>query len=159
MAKYKIPDHNLNNVLQSQGGKSVAFLKQILTENNKIATGNLINSLDYEVIKELNGMTLTILASDHFKYVDAGRRAGAKPPPVKAILPWVKLKNVFSPLKPESAAFIIARSIGVKGIKPLYMKDKLLKMLNKNLTEIIKGATQKDIQELLDKLFPKKTIL
>lgn len=45
--------------------------------------------------------------------MEYGRRAGAKPPPVDAIRPWVEDK-----IGDGSLAFVIARSIGRKGIKP-----------------------------------------
>jgi hypothetical protein len=47
--------------------------------------------------------------------MEYGRRAGAKPPPIDAIRPWVEDK-----LGDGSLAFVVARSIGRKGIKPHY---------------------------------------
>ena len=157
MAKYKLDNKHLKEILESQGGKAVQFIKKLLIDNNKIATRNLINSLDYEVLENLNDLTLRIIASDHFKYVDQGRRPGAKPPPIKPIQSWVRTKGlVFKGLNDKQTAFIIATSIGKKGIKPLYAKDKTIKMLMGNLKTIIKGASGKDIQDLLDKVFKKK---
>jgi len=151
MAQKKLDNKNLSKVLESQGGKAVALLVKILTEADKKATGALIKSLDYEVIDTLHGLTLKILASDHFKYVDRGRKAGSTPPPVRPILSWVRTRHiVFNGLSSKQTAFIIARSIGEKGIKPTYAKDKVNKMLQKNLSEIIKGAVGKDIQELIN---------
>lgn len=45
--------------------------------------------------------------------MEYGRRAGAKPPPVAAIRPWVA-----DVLGDASLAYVVARSIGIKGIKP-----------------------------------------
>ena len=56
--------------------------------------------------------------------VDKGRRAGAKPPPSRAILPWIKLRGIKGRnskgrfITDKSLSFIIARSIGIKGIRP-----------------------------------------
>jgi hypothetical protein len=44
--------------------------------------------------------------------MEYGRRPGAKPPPVEAIRPWVE-----SVLGDGSLAYVVARSIGRKGIK------------------------------------------
>ena len=151
MDQKKLDNKNLSKVLESQGGKAVALLIKILTEADKKATGDLIKSLDYEVITDIHGLTLKILASDHFKYVDRGRKAGSKQPPIKPIQSWIRAKHiVFNGLDSKQAAFMIARSIGEKGIKPTYAKDKVNKMLQKNLSEIIKGAVGKDIQDLIN---------
>lgn len=150
----KLDNKHLREVLKSQGGKAVIFLKQLLKEKKKIASGDLFNSLDYEIVDGLNGLTLKILASEHFKYVDEGRSPGAKQPPIKPIESWIKTRHiVFEGMSDRQTAFVIARGIGENGIKPIYAKDKVIKELNKNLTQIIKGAVGKDIQDLLDKIF------
>jgi hypothetical protein len=77
-----------------------------------------INSLDYEVLETINGLVLKIIADDYLQYVDQGRRPG-KRPPQRAILKWVENKNItIKKQTPSQTAFVIARSIGKKGIKP-----------------------------------------
>jgi hypothetical protein len=145
---------NLNKQLNIIGVESIGFLTKLLTEEGKRATGDLIQSLDYQVIKEVDGLMLKILAAPYFKNVDEGRRPGAKPPPVKAIQSWVNQKNiVFTNMSSKQTAFIIARSIGVKGIKPLHAKDKLISNILSNKAEILKYAAGQDIQEMLNKIF------
>ena len=55
---------------------------------------------------------------DYARYVESGRRKGAKMPPVNVIRKWVKLKFGYSGAQARSVAFVIARSISEKGIKP-----------------------------------------
>jgi hypothetical protein len=45
-------------------------------------------------------------------YVEMGRRAGARPPPIAAILPWV-IRHLGNP----DLAWVVARNIGIRGIK------------------------------------------
>lgn len=45
-------------------------------------------------------------------YVEKGRRPGKPPPPISAIRRWATRKGI-----PESALYVLARSIGRKGIK------------------------------------------
>ena len=150
----QLDNKNLKKQLEVIGVESIGFLTKLLVEEGKRSTGNLIQSLDYDVIKQVDGLMLKILASPYFKNVDEGRRPGSKPPPVKAIQSWVNQKNiVFTNMSSKQTAFIIARSIGKKGIKPLHAKDKLIANILSKKAEILKYAAGKDIQEMLDKIF------
>lgn len=51
----------------------------------------------------------------HSIFVEAGRRAGARPPPVYAIERWMEVKGISGG---RSRAFAIARSIARRGIRP-----------------------------------------
>ncbi len=149
-----LDNKNLKKQLDIIGVEAVGFLTKILAENGKRATGNLIQSLDYQVVKDVNGLMLKILASDYFKNVDEGRRPGSKPPPIKPIQSWVNHKGIkFKNMSSEQTAFIIARSIGDKGIKPIHAKDKLISNILSNKVEILKYAAGQDIQELLNNIF------
>lgn len=150
----KLNKKNLEIALEKIGQKSVDFLKFLLIDNDKVATGDLVRSLDYDILEATNGLTLEILADKHFKYVNEGRKKNSKPPPIKAILPWIKIRNVnFKGKTSEQTAYAIANGIAKNGIKPLYMKGKLIKELNKNITSIITSATKEDIQEMLNKIY------
>ena len=107
---------------------------------NRVASGNLLNSLVYKLKFRYNKPTIDFTVNSDLtgKYADViedGRRPGAKMPPVKAIEDWIKLK----PLKLrnrqggfikatesniKSAAFAIAKSIGKNGIEGInYYQD------------------------------------
>jgi hypothetical protein len=148
---------NLEYELNQLGKESVKFLKDVLIRNNKVATGDLINSIDYQVIEESNGFILNILANETFNFVDEGRRPG-KQPPVKPILSWIRNKHIkFNKMSDSQTAFIIARSIGKKGIKPLRLKKQLMNdFLDNRAKLLMTGAAQKDVQVMIDELFKNK---
>jgi hypothetical protein len=143
---------NLRKQLEILGVESIGFITKILVENDKQVTGNLIKSLDFKIIKDIDGLFLQILAAPYFKNVDEGRRPG-KMPPTKPIQKWadrrgIRIKNTTS----QQTAFVIARSIGKKGIKPLNITNKLIDNIMKNKDTIIKAGVVKDIQDLIDKM-------
>jgi hypothetical protein len=106
---------------------------------NRVASGNLLNSLTYKLRIRYNKPTIDFtVKGDAGRYADVieyGRKPGAKMPPVSAIEQWIKLK----PLKLrnrqgefikstesaiKSAAFAIAKSIGENGIEGInYYQD------------------------------------
>ena len=135
-------------------GKDVIsdLIKQLLSADKK-ATGQLINSLKYEVLQTVDQVLLKIYASDYFENVDKGRRPGAKQPPIKAIIPWVEIKGIrIKNSSVESTAFVIARSIGIKGIPALNMKQKVINNIIKTRTELLQKAFEQDIKENLDQI-------
>ena len=100
---------------------------------NAVASGTLEKSLKYRLKIKGKNINVSIYAkgkaSQYFLARENGRRAGATPPPVSAILDWMRLKPIklrdkesgkFQ--KPTEAlkrqvAFLIARKIGRDGIK------------------------------------------
>ena len=130
---------------------------------DKKATGDLINSLNYKIIDTANGLVLNILSNETFKYVDQGRRAGATPPPAKVIIPWVEAKGIkFTTnsgkiMSKEQTAFIIARSIGEKGIKPLNIKEKVINDFFINKKELIQRGISLDISEYIKNNFKEQS--
>ena len=100
---------------------------------NAVASGTLEKSLAYRLKIKGKEINVSIYAkgkaSKYFLARENGRRAGATPPPVSAILDWMRIKPIklrdkesgkFQ--KPTEAlkkqvAFLIARKIGRDGIK------------------------------------------
>ncbi len=76
---------------------------------------------------------------DYAGYVEGGRRKGAPMPPVSAIRKWVRLKFGYSGAQARSTAFVIARSISKKGIKPKPIVKrsfpKIVRLYRKNLRD------------------------
>ena len=100
---------------------------------NAVASGTLEKSLAYRLKIKGKSIDISIYAkgkaSKYFLARENGRRPGATPPPVSAILDWMRIKPIklrdkesgkFQ--KPTEAlkkqvAFLIARKIGKQGIK------------------------------------------
>lgn len=102
---------------------------------NKIASGDLYNSIRYNVIKQDEDYVLEISYSDYFQYVNRGRRMGVKRVPIKALLDWIKIKKLKGRdkkgrfIKNLSLAFAIQQNIYKFGIRPTNIYDKALDSL------------------------------
>lgn len=97
-------------VLENWSEEVLASMRSILIESGKSATGELIQSLRYTIDFEGEEVEVEFEMADYGQFVDSGRRPG-KQPPISSIQPWLAIRGI-----PFSAAFPIARSIGLKGI-------------------------------------------
>jgi hypothetical protein len=155
---------NLKKELEVFGDEYIKELTIQLIQLDKVASGRLLRSLDYEIIEKVEGQFEVIIkALDYLKFVDEGRRPG-KQPPLKPILSWVKTRNIRFKnkngqgfLKNEQTAFIIRRSIGQKGIKKtdvlkktlgnvLNLKNKILKSGMIDIEKLVSSVIQQEIK-------------
>lgn len=135
----------LNNV----GDELVKELTKQLITHDKVATRDLVNSLDYDIIEQAEKLSLVLKADYYLKYVDEGRKKG-NPPPSKEIEKWVKVKGISFKnskgvkYKPTQTAFVISRSIGNKGIKATNVINSSINNVLSNL-DVLSEAYKQDI--------------
>ena len=116
---------NTKQSLEKYAEECISAMKRMLDH-----TDNLKNSISYEIVNTKEGMVVQFAMPDYAVFVNDGRRAGAKPPPVAPIKQWIKDKNIGLP---EGAAYPIAKSIGEKGIKPLNVTQQAFKDVQKSI--------------------------
>lgn len=92
-----------------------------LIRNDRIASGDLLNNIEYEVTRGDFTYTIYVKMKDYWYFVENGRKAG-KWPPIQNILDWIKIKPVLPRPNaegklptPQQLAFLIARKIGEEG--------------------------------------------
>lgn len=120
------------------GKALVDEIKRNLINEGKVSSRKLLNSISYNKIQTLEGWTIEILAEKYLEFVDKGRKPGI-PPPVGDIQKWVVQKPVkFIGKTDKQTAFIIAKSIGRKGIVPTNVIQKSINKILSNIDKIIK---------------------
>ena len=92
-----------------------------LIRNDRIASGDLLNNIEYELTRGDFTYTIYVKMKDYWYYVENGRKAG-KWPPIDNILNWLRVKPVLPRPNaegklptPQQLAFLIARKIGEEG--------------------------------------------
>jgi hypothetical protein len=115
---------------------------------------NLYNSVQvsYTSFPEIKVESL-----DYLKYLDRGRRAGARKIPVQIILKWIKRKKIrprnakgqFKSMTLNQLAYVIQRSIFRIGIRPRNILNNAFKQID----ELYKNDVESGIQEIIDQLF------
>lgn len=138
-------------------------LKENLERVGRVASGVLSQSIRIDIEEEKDTVSFVLYMEDYWKYVDQGRRKGAKMPPQEAMLEFIKLRGI-KPREPKGKsisrkskklsmdsrrkqlAFAIGRSISKKGIEPThFFTDVVNDNLKKRLTKDISKALAKDI--------------
>lgn len=148
------PSDELKLVLSKYGAEVIADMARVLKD-----TENLKKDISYRVVEKDGDYTLAFEIPGYGIFVDEGRRAGAKMPPVDVIEKWAKKKGLpqfrddrgrFTTNK--SRAFLIARAIGRDGIKPRPFINLIYKNLNQ-LVDDIGNAAANDLAVALQTTF------
>lgn len=88
-----------------------------LAEDNAVATGKLINSLNHVIIEnDENGVSVYFELPEYWKYAPENERTGGKMPPVEPLEQWIRDKRLnVEESKIPSVAWAIALKIKEEG--------------------------------------------
>ena len=121
--------------------------------------GQLYRTLSYSVKMNSSSWLISISLEEYWKYIEYGRRPG-KMPPLEVIEKWIDVKEIkphSMTLKsgktviptPPKLPFLIARSIGRRGIAPKPLFQKSFEAAKQQFMQVIKDAITQDIKESL----------
>lgn len=125
---------NLEALLQEIGEKIRNEYQDNLIKDDALASGKLLNSVEFEVSQNGRTWSVKLKLEDYWKYLEGGSKGTfysnpkskykAHFPPPSKILAWIKAKPVIpKPVRgkiptPESLAFAIAKTIYQFGTDP-----------------------------------------
>ena len=69
-------------------------LQTELSVQMRVASGTLINSIEAVVKETMSGFEIVGSAVYYAKYVENGRRVGAKGVPIEALIEWIRIKRI-----------------------------------------------------------------
>ena len=140
-------------------GKFIITNYKSQLEAEHMNNGELYRTISYSVSTVSSGWVISVSLADYWKYIESGRRPG-KMPPVSAIENWIKVKQIIPhsmtlksgktviPTIPQ-LSFLIARSIGRRGIAPKPLFKNSFEAAKKQFIQVIKDAITQDIKENL----------
>jgi len=132
-------------------------LIQEMRRTKVIASGNLLNSIQFSINKTADGnAVVSIEANEYIIYVDKGRKPG-KYAPTKALEAWVKAKRIATDKKKVTAiAFAINNKIKREGIKPKPILEKAyssgLPMYDRIINEVMNKDLDKYLNEAINNI-------
>jgi hypothetical protein len=142
------------NGLIASGARGEKLVKETiyspyLGRGPAVSTGNLANSITFQVTQQVDISGVTILAGapgdQYAGYVEAG--TGPHFPPPSALLLWVKKKfSVTNEKQALSIAFAVARKIAKRGTSAFGMFARSEKQLESELPGIFQAQIEKAIE-------------
>lgn len=120
--------------------------REKLLRGNISQSGTLYDSVSYRLEVSGDETNLFFQAESYYINIEEGRAPNSKMPPIDEIRKWMIGRGL--PNK-SSTAFLIARSIGRKGIKPNpILRESVLEL--KVYEKELKKALELDIQSYVD---------
>ena len=136
----------LKEAIEIFGEDLINIAANMIKNEPKVNTGRLKGSLESRVLDTAFGTsyTLLVLAEDYFIYVDKGRKAGSKMPPLEPIRQWCRDREI-----PISAAYPIAKKIAEEGIPATNISSRMLK---KALSDAAYRRLEDGVEDYVDDL-------
>jgi hypothetical protein len=149
------------NAIEKFGEAYIKELKDQLIKARKKATGELIQSLDYDLVEKPSRILLKIIANSYLIDVDQGRAKGAKRVDPSALGKWAKVKRMgltFRGIKYKTyneVGWAISNRIIENGIKKTDVLEKTRRIIMSDealINELSNGALL-DLNKLIDDTF------
>lgn len=147
--------------LRTYGGLIVNRLIDGLQQSEQIASGDLEESITFEVDEVDGAVRLDVLLADYYKFVDMGRAAG-KMPPISKLREWLRYPNVkdrlgingLPDMKLNGIAYLMARKIKREGTKGNHFFTNVVDKsgIIDELSEAVADAAMNDLSLSIDQL-------
>lgn len=150
--------NNLQRVLGEFAQELRNAYQDNLIRDDKIASGNLLNSIDYKVQYDDRAIWVELHLEDYYKWVENGRGPGKFPPPDK-ILEWIRIKPVIPDDRggklptEQQLAYLIGKKISEEGIEPGNQLHNAMDNIFPQFEEKIDEAIAQDVNEAIDIIF------
>ena len=122
--------------------------------NQKVGRNTLVDSKLYNTlsVRATNDgdLIFDIILNDYLRYIESGRRAGAKFPPVEPIVRWCKSKGISID---NSTIFLIRRAISRDGIRPRPIMQYVFDEIDREWNDGLADEIFNKIMEEIDKFF------
>lgn len=145
--------NNLKAVIKRYAPEIETAIKSKMASEKIDATGSASRSVRAIPFQSKTKVGFRVRGNTAFEIVHFGRKPGKVPPPYKSIAKWMKAKNI-SPiggLSINKSAYIIARSIGIKGFRGRNISEMALSEIIDSLLDDASSAYVKDVEQHLEK--------
>lgn len=102
--------------------------------------------------KASGNIVIQLLLNDYVQYIESGRKAGSKFPPIQPIVQWAKKRNIPTD---NSTIFIIRRAIAEDGIRPRPFMHKVLETIDKKWEGEWSSELFQELTKIIDEFFNK----
>ena len=157
---------NYQGTMDSITSLSKAFAEDVMNITADImASSMLVNdkvgrntiSPDSNIFKEMyakssGNIVIQLLLNDYVQYIESGRKAGSKFPPIQPIVQWAKKRGIPTD---NSTIFLIRRKIAEDGIRPRPFMYKVLETIDKKWDGEWSSELFNELTKIIDEFFNK----
>ena len=126
-----------NLMLNKKGINTIAPNSDIFKQMYAKASGNIV---------------IELLLNDYVQYIESGRKAGIKFPPIQPIVQWAKKRGIPTD---NSTIFLIRRAISEDGIRPRPFMYKVLETIDKKWDGEWSSELFNELTKIIDEFFNK----
>ena len=121
--------------------------------NNKVGRNTI--APDSNIFKEMyakasGNIVIELLLNDYVQYIESGRKAGSKFPPLEPIVQWAKKRGIKTD---NSTMFLIRRAIAEDGIKPRPFMYKVFETIDKKWDASWSSDLFQELTKIIDEFF------
>ena len=121
--------------------------------NNKVGRNTI--APDSNIFKEMyakasGNIVIELLLNDYVQYIESGRKAGSKFPPLEPIVQWAKKRGIKTD---NSTMFLIRRAIAEDVIKPRPFMYKVLNTIDKKWDGEWSSELFQELTKIIDEFF------
>lgn len=123
--------------------------------NDKVGRNTI--APDSNIFKEMyakasGNIVIQLLLNDYVQYIESGRKAGSKFPPIQPIVQWAKKRNIPTD---NSTIFLIRRAIAEDGIRPRPFMYKVLETIDEKWEGDWSSDLFNELTKIIDEFFNK----
>jgi len=142
---------NLRKELEIVGAFMANVLIAELYAKGKVASGNLVDSVEFQIVEKDDRVVVDLLADRYIINVSQGRKAGYPSGGdgsfLKALIEWVKIKSIETEdKKVKAAAWAIREAIFKRGIPATNVIELAIEEIDKQVDAMVREAIFKDIK-------------
>jgi hypothetical protein len=152
-------EESLDKVIKAIANDILSIARMILESNNLIneKVGRNTIAPDSELYKTLQvkatndgDIVFDLMLNDYLVFIESGRRAGAKFPPVEPIVRWARKRGIPTD---NSTIYLIRRAISRDGIKPRPFMAYIFEELDERWDDNWADSIFDKIMEQIDNFF------
>ena len=123
--------------------------------NDKVGMNTI--APDSNIFKEMyakasGNIVIQLLLNDYVQYIESGRKAGSKFPPIQPIVQWAKKRGIKTD---NSTIFLIRRAIAEDGIRPRPFMYKVLETIDNKWDGEWSSELFNELTKIIDEFFNK----
>lgn len=149
----------LSSVMMAMAKDLMNIVRDVLSSdlliNHKVGRNTIIDSSLFKEVAVKSHVgddnpIVSFMLNDYVQYIESGRRAGSKMPPLEPIVQWARKRGIPTDSR---TMFAIRKKIAEDGIRPRPFMDRVWEICDREWDESWSDLLFNEIMKLIDEFF------